>query len=86
VYPQSLNIGIFTTSVALDNIDNGPTSTSSHGTGISFFQHPHVHHISIEQARVPLSKSNRKIIKLQNYYTSVPTVLTMKDPPIPEMK
>ena len=45
VCPQSLKIGLFTTS-AVDNIDHDPSSTSSqtsfHGTGISIFQHPSV--------------------------------------------
>ena len=43
VCPPELKGGLFTTA-AIDNIDHGPSSTSSHdlfhGTGISLFQHP----------------------------------------------
>lgn len=88
VCPQSLKMGIFTTS-AVDNIDHDPTSTSAHtsfhGTGISLFQHPDVLYDGIDQARAPLSKSNRVIAKLPNNYTSVPAVVAIKAPSIPEI-
>jgi hypothetical protein len=88
VCPQSLKLGLFTTS-AVDNIDHDSTLTSAqtsfHGTGISLFQHPDVHNVSIEQAHYPLANSNCKIVKLPNDYTSVPAVMGIKDPPIPEI-
>ena len=74
VCPQSLKMGIFTTS-AVDNTDHDPTSTSSHtsfhGTGSSLFQHPDANHEGIEQTRSPLGKSNRPITKMPTDYSIV---------------
>ena len=86
VCPQSLKMGIFTTS-AVDNIDHDPTSTSSQNsfrvTGISLFQHPDANHEGNEQTRSPLDKSNRPNTKLPTDYSVVPTIIGMKYPPIP---
>ena len=88
VCPPFLKSGVFTTS-AVDNIDHDPTSTSAqtsfHGTGISLFQHPDSHNSGIEQPRYPLAKSSRKISKLPHDYTSVPAVVAIKDPAVPEV-
>ena len=81
--------GTSTTTSAVDNIDHVPISTSAHtsfhGTGISLVQHQDVHHISAERACVPHTKANCKSSKLPNDYTTVPAVLTIKDPAISEI-
>jgi len=88
VCPPSLKHGLFTTS-AVDNIDHDPTSTTAqtsfHGTGISIFQHPDREHSGTKQVYVQLEQSTRKIAKLPEEYTSIPAVVAIKDPPIPEV-
>ena len=48
-------------------------------------QHPDKENMGIEQERYPLSKSNRQIYKLPNFYTSVPVVVASKNLHVPKL-
>ena len=87
VCPPKLRTNLFTTA-AVDNIDHNPSSTtatdSSHGTGISMFQHPKAENEgqSRDVVVIETSSTSKAINTLQESYTTVPPLILPSSTPV----